>query len=40
VKERIAAWRVQVPLAVCLLLVTVLAYLVFRYFLRWRARWP
>jgi predicted PurR-regulated permease PerM len=33
VKERIAAWRVQVPLAVCLLLVTVLAYLVFRYFL-------
>jgi len=33
VKERIAAWRVQVPLAACLLLVTVLAYLVFRYFL-------
>jgi len=33
VKERIAAWRVQVPLAVCLLLVTVLAYLVFRHFL-------
>jgi len=33
VKERIAAWRVQVPLATCLLLVTVLAYLVFRHFL-------
>lgn len=32
-KERIAAWRVQVPLALCLLLVGVLAYLVFRYFL-------
>jgi predicted PurR-regulated permease PerM len=33
VKERFANWRVQVPLAVCLALVAVLAYLVFRYFL-------
>jgi len=33
VKERFANWRVQVPLAACLLLVAVLAFLVFRYFL-------
>jgi predicted PurR-regulated permease PerM len=32
-KERFANWRVQVPLAACLLLVAVLAFLVFRYFL-------
>lgn len=31
-KERFSNWRVQLPLAVCLLLVTVLAFLVFRYF--------
>jgi predicted PurR-regulated permease PerM len=33
VNERFATWRVQLPLAACLLLVTVLAFLVFRYFL-------
>jgi len=33
VKERFGNWRVQVPLAACLLLVAVLAFLVFRYFL-------
>jgi predicted PurR-regulated permease PerM len=33
VRERFANWRVQVPLALCLLLVAVLAFLVFRYFL-------
>ena len=32
-KERFANWRVQLPLAACLLLVAVLAFLVFRYFL-------
>jgi predicted PurR-regulated permease PerM len=32
VRERFSNWRVQLPLAVCLLLVTVLAFLVFRYF--------
>ena len=32
-RERFANWRVQVPLALCLLLVAVLAFLVFRYFL-------
>ena len=32
-RENFANWRVQVPLAACLLLVTVLAFLVFRYFL-------
>lgn len=32
-RERLANWRVQVPLAACLLLVGVLAFLVFRYFL-------
>ena len=32
-RERFGNWRVQVPLAVCLLLVAVLAYFVFRYFL-------
>ena len=31
-RERFSNWRVQLPLAVCLLLVTVLAFLVFRYF--------
>jgi len=33
VRERFTNWRVQVPLAVCLLLVALLAFLVFRYFL-------
>jgi len=33
VRERFSNWRVQLPLAVCLLLVTVLAFFVFRYFL-------
>ncbi len=32
-RERFTNWRVQVPLAVCLLLVALLAFLVFRYFL-------
>ena len=32
-RERFSNWRVQLPLAVCLLLVTVLAFFVFRYFL-------
>jgi len=33
VREGLANWRVQVPLAACLLLVGLLAFLVFRYFL-------
>ena len=32
-REGLANWRVQVPLAACLLLVGLLAFLVFRYFL-------
>jgi len=33
VKERFSNWRIQVPLALCLLLVLLFAYLVFRHFL-------
>ena len=32
-KERFSNWRIQVPLALCLLLVLLFAYLVFRHFL-------